>query len=62
MTDEMQDIPQLHPDELAEIRRVIGRDLTNDEAQALLHQRMENPVDRLDLAPILEQIKNLGKQ
>lgn len=62
MTDEMQDIPQLHPDELAEIRRVIGRDLTNDEAQALLHQRMENPIDRLDLAPILEQIKNLGKQ
>jgi hypothetical protein len=61
-TESMQDLPELHPDELAEIRRVIGRDLTNDEALALLHRRVENPIETPDLTPLLEKIRKLQRQ
>lgn len=54
-------LPELHPDELAEICRIIGRDLTNDEALALLHRRVENPIEIPDLTPLLEKIRKLGR-
>jgi hypothetical protein len=56
-----ENLPELHPDELAEIRRIIGRDLTNEEALALLHKRVENSIEPLDLTPLLEKIKSLRR-
>ena len=61
-TESMQDLPELHPDELAEMCRIIGRDLTNDEALALLRKRVENPIEVPDLTPLLEKIRKLHRQ
>ena len=39
-TENPQDLPAMHPDELAELRRVTGNpDLTNDEAHAYLRKQ-----------------------
>jgi hypothetical protein len=38
MTEAKQNLPTLHPDELAELQRIAGRSLTNDEAQLLLRK------------------------